>query len=209
MSTFPRHGLYAVTDTRLIPPGQLANAVKNAISGGAVAVQYRDKSKDKARRRDEAGQLAQLCSNHNVPLIINDDVDLAREVSAVGVHLGRDDISLANAREVLGPEAIIGVSCYNTLETAIDATRNGADYVAFGSFFHSSTKPDACVADPALLRIAATAITQPIVAIGGITPMNATTLIEAGAGLLAVISGVFAMPDIESAAHAYTVLFTQ
>lgn len=204
--SIPR-GLYVLTDPHLTPDAQLVPAVAQAIAGGAVMVQYRDKSEDADRRHWEAQDLVHLCRPLGVPLIINDDVALARAVGAAGVHLGRDDADVAQARAILGPGAIIGVSCYNELDRAVQAQAAGADYVAFGSFFSSSVKPQAVRATPDLLRQARRHLTIPIVAIGGITADNAAPLIAAGADLLAVISDVFGRRDIRAAAARLAALF--
>lgn len=200
------HGLYAITG-EASSPGELVDRVARAICGGAVLVQYRDKSGDAARRQREAAALLELCRSGNVPLIVNDDLALARLIGADGVHLGKDDAPLTEARATLGREAIIGVSCYDSLDRALLARDAGADYVAFGSFFPSPTKPTAVRASPDLLRAARSRIDLPIVAIGGITPENGARLIEAGADLLAVVHGVFGMPDPEAAARRYAALF--
>ena len=200
-------GLYAITDERLSAPGQLPVCVSEAIAGGASVIQYRNKQGNAQQRRQEAAALLQLCQQHQVPLIINDDVALAASVNADGVHLGKTDASLAQARQQLGPQAIIGVSCYNSLERAMRAAQAGADYVAFGRFFSSHSKPDAPPAEAALLRQARRQLQLPIVAIGGITPENGRALVAAGADLLAAIHGVFGQPDIEAAASAYAALF--
>ena len=200
-------GLYAITDERLSAPGQLPGCVSAAIAGGARVIQYRNKQGNAQQRRQEAAALLQLCQQHQVPLIINDDVALAASVNADGVHLGKTDASLAQARQQLGPQAIIGVSCYNSLEGAMSAAQAGADYVAFGRFFSSHSKPDAQPAEAALLRQARRQLQLPIVAIGGITPENGQALLAAGADLLAAIYGVFGQPDIEAAASAYAALF--
>jgi len=200
-------GLYAITDERLSAPGQLPVCVSAAIAGGASVIQYRNKQGNAQQRRQEAAALLQLCQPHHVPLIINDDVALAASVNADGVHLGKADASLAQARQQLGPQAIIGVSCYNSLERAMSAARGGADYVAFGRFFSSLSKPDAQPAEAALLGQARRQLQLPIVAIGGITPENGQALLAAGADLLAAIHGVFGQPDIQAAASAYAALF--
>jgi thiamine-phosphate pyrophosphorylase len=141
-------------------------------------------------------------------LLVNDDVELAAAVEADGVHLGRDDPAIERARARLGKSALIGVSCYNQLARALDAETRGADYVAFGSFFPSPTKPGAVRASLDLLQEARARLRVPIVAIGGITPENGASLIAAGADLLAVIDGVFNRTDIRAAAARYTQLFT-
>jgi len=139
-----------------------------------------------------------------VPLIVNDDPRLAWDIGADGVHLGQDDPPYEEARALLGPEATLGVSCYNSLDRAVSAQRIGADYVAFGRFFPSKTKPRAKQAPLALLREARRQLSIPIVAIGGITPENGSALIEAGADRVAVIEGVFGQPDPEAAGCPYT-----
>lgn len=196
-------GLYAIADSTLLSGARLTYAVAQAIEGGATAVQYRDKGSDPRRRHTEALALAQLCRVYDVPLIVNDDMLLARTAGAAGVHLGRGDPSIAAARKLLGRDAIIGVSCYNDLAMAVDAQARGADYVAFGAFFPSPTKPDAVRAEPTLLRQARRRLRCTIVAIGGITPDDGAALLEAGADALAVISGVFGQQDPAAAARRY------
>ena len=206
-SALPESGLYAITDSRLIPPGQLLERVAEAIAGGARLIQYRDKQHSMPERKQAAAELLRLCEQQGVPLIINDDVALAIEVGAAGVHLGRDDAAISAARERLGPAAIIGASCYNRLENAVAAARAGASYIAFGRFFPSQSKPDAVQADIALLAQARAQLDLPIAVIGGITPENGRPLVEAGANLLAVIHGVFGQADIEAAARRYADCF--
>lgn len=202
-------GLYAITDSTLTPGEALLPAVAAALRGGARVIQYRDKGADLQRRRDEAAALVALCAAHDALLIVNDDVELAAAVGAAGVHLGRDDPDLRAARRRLGDAAILGVSCYNQLPRAAAAAAAGADYVAFGRFFPSRTKPDAVAAAPELLSAARRAIGLPLVAIGGITPDNGAQLLAAGADLLAVIHAVFGQPDIEAAARRFAQLFNQ
>ena len=204
--SLPR-GLYAIADTGLLPAEELVASVAYAIQGGAVMIQYRDKGDDEMRRQYEAADLSNLCRPLGVPLIINDDVELASNIMAKGVHLGKDDADIAAARAKLGASAIIGVSCYNDLQRAIEAENAGADYVAFGSFFPSPTKPNAVQADVELLRQAKQQLTIPVVAIGGINADNGAQLVEAGADMLAVIHGVFGQPDIAAAADKIAGLF--
>ena len=199
-----RRGLYAITDG---PRADLLERAAAALRGGASMLQYRDKSDAAARRRAEAEALLAICKAHGALCIINDDVDLAHAVRAHGVHLGEQDDDLLRARDTLGRHAIIGVSCYDDLGRARAATRQGADYLAFGAFYPSPSKPQARRAHPQLLR-EARHLGLPLVAIGGITPDNGANLIAAGADFLAVISGVFAAPDIEAAARRYSELFT-
>jgi thiamine-phosphate pyrophosphorylase len=201
-------GLYAITDTKLIhDTHQLVTAVEQTILGGAQLIQYRDKSTQRKQRRQQARALQAICGRYGIPLIINDDVELAAAIHADGVHLGKDDTSLQLARASLGDTAIIGVSCYNRLDLALQATQAGADYVAFGSFFPSSTKPAAVSADIPLLREAKQRLSVPIVAIGGITPNNSQALVDAGADFLAVINGVFANADVRRAAQSYSAFY--
>lgn len=198
------HGLYAITDG---PRADLLDVVGQALAGGARLLQYRDKTADAPRRLAEAMALRQLCSAHGVPLIINDDIALAHAAQADGVHLGERDDGIAAARAVLGEQAIIGVSCYNMPERARAAAAAGASYLAFGAFFASPTKPMAPRASPDLLRQSA-ALGLPLVAIGGITPDNGGSLIDAGADYLAVISAVFGAADVRGAAQSFTDLYS-
>lgn len=207
MTPLPRHGLYAITDSTLLSPSRLETAVESAIRGGAAVIQYRDKGTDLPRRRREAAALAVLCRSRGVPLIVNDDIELARVIAADGVHVGRDDQSLESARAALGPQAIIGVSCYDSMERALRAQSAGANYVAFGRFFSSRTKPEAIQANLQLLRDVRSRIAVPIVAIGGITSTNGAALLDAGADLLAVIHSVFGHRDPKAAAREYLPLF--
>ncbi len=202
-------GLYAIADTRYLDNARLITAVGEAIAGGARVIQYRNKKHAAESRLTQAGEIAKLCRKHKVLCIINDDVELTKETAADGVHLGRDDASIAKARERLGPQAIIGVSCYNEMARAETAQAQGADYVAFGRFFPSRTKPQAVQAGPDLLREAKKKLRLPIVAIGGITPENGASLIAAGADALAVIEGVFGQPDVRAAARRYANLFKE
>lgn len=201
---FNARGLYAITNG---PRIDLERAVTAALDGGACVIQYRDKTADASRRKVEATMLAGLCARHEVPLIINDDIDLALACGAAGVHLGAGDAGIAAARVRLGHEAIIGVSCYDSLDQAGRAADEGADYIAFGAFHPSPTKPLAPLANPELL-VAARSFGIPLVAIGGITPDNAPLLIAAGADCTAVISSLFDADDIESVARRFSLLFS-
>lgn len=202
---WPRRGLYALTPDRLDTVA-LCAAVEAALVGGTVLLQYRNKLADTGLRRAQAAELQALCTRFGVPLLINDDVELARDLRADGVHLGESDVDIQAARAALGPEAIIGASCYDDFARAERAAAAGASYLAFGAFYPSSTKPGARRASLDLLREAAQ-FDLPRVAIGGISADNARPLIAAGADLLAVISDVFDAPDIEAAARRYAALF--
>jgi thiamine-phosphate pyrophosphorylase len=205
MPEFPG-GIYAITP-ETTDTGRLLTQVEAALLGGIAAVQYRDKSGDVARRHEQASELVTLCRRFAVPLIINDDLRLADLTDADGVHLGREDGSLREARIILGRDRFVGASCYQSLDLAEAAQAAGADYVAFGSFFASPTKPAAPRAGLDLLREAAPRIHVPLVAIGGITLANAPSLLDAGADSLAVLSALFDAPDIRAAAQALNQLF--
>lgn len=199
------NGLYAITDGST--GNLLLEKVEQALLGGAAIVQYRDKTTDSARREQEARALRALCHEYNALFIINDDVALAKTVQADGVHVGREDSALTVARTALGNTAIIGVSCYNQLELALNAAVQGADYIAFGSFFPSPTKPNAPRATVELLRQARQQLGLPICAIGGITLDNAPDLLASGANMLAVITDVFNNPTVAQQARRYRALF--
>lgn len=199
-------GLYAITPDAGDTAG-LVGMTRDALAGGTRLVQYRSKAADEGLRLEQARALAHLCREFDVPLIINDHIDLALEVGADGVHLGREDAPISRARLELGHEKIIGISCYNTLESAMEAERNGANYVAFGAFFASLTKPDAVVASVDLLQQGNLELRIPIVAIGGINSDNAAQLISAGADALAVSNALFGAHDIQSEACKFSRLF--
>ena len=205
-----RPGLYAITDNHLTPPGALLPAVEAAVHGGAVLVQYRDKGSPSAERLQQASSLNSLCRNAGVPLLINDDPGLALRVGAAGVHMGQDDGTPEHARRLLGPDAIIGITCHHRLDLARAAKAAGADYVAFGRFYPSATKAEAPPAHPDVLT-QARALGLPVTAIGGITADNAEALIRAGADLLAVVGGLFggAPADIQARAKQFRELFTR
>jgi thiamine-phosphate pyrophosphorylase len=201
-------GLYVITPERPAATVPLVEQVALAIAGGAALVQYREKSGDPRTRLAEARGLLAACRARGVPLIINDDLELAAAVGAHGVHLGRDDADPREARSRLGPGAIIGVSCYDQLGRAEWAEAVGADYAAFGRFFLSATKPHAVQAEVTLLQRARRELHLPLVAIGGITPENGAPLVAAGAHMLAVVEAVFGRPDIRAAARAFVPLFS-
>jgi thiamine-phosphate pyrophosphorylase len=198
-------GLYLITpdddDTT-----RLTSLVAPLLSEGVTWLQYRNKTAGAALRHEQASALQALCAAASVPLIVNDDVRLAKAVGAAGVHLGEDDGDIAAARALLGAHAIIGASCYDELGRAERAVARGADYVAFGAFFPTRSKAGTRQASPDLLRAAAV-LNVPRVAIGGITPDNAASLIAAGADLVAVIGGVFDAADPVAAVRAYRKCF--
>ena len=201
------NGLYAITpetgDT-----AQLLRDVEAALRGGARVLQYRAKKLAPNLKANQAQALQVLCKKYRVPLIINDDAELAKSMSASGVHLGSQDMPIGEAHQSLLSGMLVGVSCYDQIELAVAAEKNGADYVAFGSFFSSPTKPNAVRPSLDLLREAKRKISCPIVAIGGITLDNAPTLIDAGADAVAVITALFDAQDIEATAKRFSALFS-
>ncbi len=199
-------GLYAITDCENLTGDELIKKSDDILNVGVSIFQYRNKDTNQQKKKELAQKLQSLCQQYNTPFIINDDVALAKEISADGVHLGQDDKDINVAREVLGPK-IIGVSCYNDIKRATVAEENGADYVAFGSFFPSITKPDAIKANVELLKKAKSSLTIPVVAIGGITPENGKQLINANVDFLAIISGLYSAPDTISMTKNYNHLF--
>ncbi len=205
---FSISGLYLVTpdcdDTAL-----LCAQVSEALQGGVSLVQYRHKTASDTLRLEQATALLALCRQFNVPLLINDHVALAAVLDADGVHVGQHDSEIAAAREMLGPQKIIGVSCYNRFELAEQAQAAGASYVAFGACYPSSTKPNAPSAAAALFTQAKQSLSVPVVGIGGITLDNARHLVEAGADALAVITDIFQSADIVARCRQYQPLFAK
>lgn len=202
--------LYAITDPGLMPGDLLAQKVEACLIGGCRYVQYRNKTGSIDDRFRDAGVLRKLCDQYGATLIINDDIDLAKQVAADGVHLGQEDKGLDAARRQLGAKAIIGITCHASIALAREAADGGANYVAFGRFFPSSTKATASPAELALLRDAKKTLAIPIVAIGGITLHNARQVIAAGADCLAVCHDIFApdsLIEIENCAKSYSRLF--
>ena len=204
-------GLYAITDAHLMPEPVFLARAEAALRGGARILQYRDKGDvvtDARRRRMQAGALRELCAQYGALFVVNDDPRLARVVGAPALHVGAEDAPPAALRAQFGRAILIGVSCYGSVPQAQEAATQGADYVAFGSFFASPSKPQAPVVSVDVLTAARAMIDLPIVAIGGITEANGCALIAAGADALAVISGVFAADDVEGAARRLTALFS-
>ena len=195
-------GLYLVTpnwnDTE-----RLLHATEAGLRGGAVLVQYRHKEADVAQRSEQAAALLALCRRHGVPLVINDYLDLCTELDADGVHLGGSDGDLAHARQALGPDKIVGASCYGELALAVAAQQAGASYVAFGGFYPSPVKKYDFVTQPAVLDAARAALSVAIVVIGGMTPANSAPLVARGADLVAAITSVYGAEDPEAAARLF------
>jgi len=199
-------GLYAITPD-LADTDDLVYRVRAALDGGAHVVQYRNKTADPQLRLTQARALQALCAARGVPLIINDHLDVALAVDSAGLHLGGDDGDIAAARARLGAGKLLGASCYDRLELAEAALAAGADHIAFGSFFASSVKPNAVRPPLDLVTRAKKRFNVPVVGIGGITPSNAPQLIRAGIDAVAIISAVFAAPDIEATAREFQSLF--
>ncbi len=199
-------GLYVITDAKLMPEEDFFQMAEEALKGGARIVQFRDKRIPDQEMVKKSGKLRQLCERYGALYIVNDHVELAAESGAHGVHVGEDDIDLSSARKII-KGGIIGVSCYNKIEAAEEAVARGADYVAFGSFFPSPTKPEARRAGRELLLRARDVLDVPICAIGGINAANAQEVIDAGADMTAVISDIWTAPDICERASEYVRLF--
>lgn len=199
-------GLYAITPEQA-DGTRLLDQVAAALAGGCRWVQYRDKRHPMAERLARAHRLRALTRAAGARLVINDDLALCLQVGADGVHMGRDDGALAQARAILGPGKLLGASCYADLAAAQTAAAAGADIVAFGAMFPSPVKPDAVRASPGLLGAARAGAPAAVCAIGGITLDRAPALIAAGADLLAVITDLFSAPDITARARQYQCLF--
>jgi thiamine-phosphate pyrophosphorylase len=200
-------GLYAITDTKLIPRDRFVETVEAAVRGGATMVQLREKDTPREEFIRLARALLPVTRRYGALLIINDHPSIAKEIGADGVHVGREDPPVAEARALLGAEAIIGASCYGEVTRAMAAEREGADYVAFGTPFPSPTKPKRTDISLGIFQEVKRQVNVPVFAIGGITVANARQVIDAGADGIAVVSGVFAASDIEAAARALAQLF--
>ena len=200
-------GLYAITDPNLSPAGKVLHDAELALKGGVKILQFRDKTTDWNTQLALAKKLKTLCAQYDAIFIINDDIELARQSNADGIHLGKDDAALETARQTLGENAVIGISCYNSIERALEMQKLGANYVAFGRFFPSKTKPNAPQADLTTVKQAKQILQIPVVVIGGIDLHNAPTLLDAGADSIAVIQGIFAQDDIQAAAQGLSDLF--
>lgn len=205
-------GLYGITPEWATQWPRLLAAIEAAAAGGMVALQWRQKLLANEQQLEKASEIAALCKRLGVVFIVNDDIDLAIASQADGVHVGRDDASVQLARQKLGPKKIIGASCYNQLDRAQAAIAAGADYIAFGSVFSSSIKPEAVRAPLSLFAQSQKWLTPlkprpALVAIGGITKQNAASVVAAGADSLAVISDLFNASDITQQAQSYSRLF--
>ena len=200
------HGLYAIADAQLLGE-RLLSAITACLRGGCRLIQLRDKSIDRHRAEKNAAAIAELCNNAGALLIINDNVELASNIPTAGVHIGKHDLPIAEARRLLGQAAVIGVSCYNQLQLAIDAEKSGATYVAFGSVFPSPTKPAAVQVPTKFISLAKQNLNIPVCAIGGININNAKQPIQAGADMIAVISGIFSSKNVQQSTQQLVGLF--
>lgn len=189
--------LYAVTDRAWVGAQTLPQQVEAALKGGATCVQLREKHLDDAAIRAEALEISALCKQYRVPFILNDNVALAAECGADGVHLGQEDMDPAQARRILGPDAIIGVSAHSVAE-AKAAVAAGADYLGCGAMFATTTKTDTTTLPKETLRAICEAVPVPVVAIGGIHKENLLSLADCGEAGVALVSAIFAVKDIEA-----------
>ncbi len=206
--SFDLKGLYVITDEKLIPRDSFLETVEKSLSGGANIVQLRDKSSPRSEIVNLGRQLLEITKRYSVPLIINDSPELMMEIKADGVHLGESDPNVIPTRKKLGNEAIIGVSCYDSLPRGIHAERMGADYVVFGTPWPTPTKPERTPTPFQTLIDAKTAITKiPIFAIGGIFPHNAAEVLATGVDGIAVITSVFGSSDPEKASKKFCSVF--
>jgi thiamine-phosphate pyrophosphorylase len=199
-------GLYAITPDS-VDLNTLIQKTKSAIEGGAFMVQYRSKIHDRDVKMQQCDAILRLCREYEIPCIVNDDVDMCRILEADGVHLGEKDDNIAEVRHILGEDAIIGSSCYDQLDRAKSAQKEGASYVAFGAMFPTSTKPNAPRASLALLKEAKREIQIPIVAIGGITVNNAHDVIKTGIDAIAVITSLYEAKSIKETAETFAKMF--
>ncbi len=199
-------GVYAITDCENITADDLLSKTESILSVGVALFQYRNKTGDQRNKKVLAIELQSLCKQYNTPFIVNDDLKLTEEIAADGIHLGQHDTDIDTARRVLGNK-IIGISCYNDFNRAVIAEQSGADYIAFGSFFPSATKPDAPKANIELIIKSKEKINIPVVAIGGITPENGKQLINTKVDYLAVINGIYSTDDAATSTLAYNNLF--
>lgn len=201
MKAQPDYSIYLVTDDGCLQGRALIDCVREALEGGVTLVQYRAKTASSAEMYDEALQLKALCDNFNVPLIINDRLDIAMAVGAAGVHLGQDDLPCAAARRILGEDYIIGVSAHNPAE-AKAALQSGADYLGCGAVFGTATKADVKKLGTEGLAAICKAKGLPVVGIGGVTADNYREVRAAGADGAAIVSGILAQPDIHTTVEA-------
>ena len=207
MTILPDKGLYAITECVNLDQEKLLAKTEIILSKGTALLQYRNKDSSGKQYIEIAESLQLICKKYTVPFLINDDVDLAVQLGADGIHIGQDDVDCRIARIKLGPDKIIGVSCYNNLEYAVQAEQAGASYVAFGAFYSTNTKANTFPAEPDILSSSKKLLKLPVAAIGGITPSNGKILVNMGADFLAVASGLYLADNIEKTVQDYLELF--
>jgi thiamine-phosphate pyrophosphorylase len=201
-------GIYLITEHERLAFADVF-AITRSVIGSISALQYRNKSTDDKQKRAQASELQKLCKDHQVPFIINDNIDLAIELDTDGVHLGREDTGCREARHRLGQNKLIGVSCYNEILRADQAVADGASYIAFGAMFPTRTKTNTVPANTGLIQQAKQRYTVPVVAIGGITTANCGAVINAGTDLLAVVSSVYLAQNPVAVIHTFNQLMTK
>jgi len=202
-------GLYVITEHDRLEFSDLLTRTEAILQAGIVALQYRNKQADSEQKLAEALQLQALCNQYATLFFINDDIDLALKLKSDGLHIGKEDANCAVARARVGDDMLIGVSCYNDLQGAEIAVSSGADYIAFGAMYPSTSKTNTTIATPATLQIAKQRYNPPVVAIGGITPENCLPILQAGADLLAVISSVYLADDPASVIKHFNQLISE
>ncbi len=202
----PEKGLYAITDYDRLSHAVILGKSREILRAGTALLQFRNKKDKAVKLIQQARDLRILCRDFNVPFIVNDNLELALTIDADGIHIGEEDINYDEARRQLGNHKIIGISCYNDFKRATLAASSGADYIAFGAFFPTYSKKKTVRAKMTLLK-EARGLNLPLVAIGGITPENGRSLLDAGADFLAVISGLYQAENSYNAARSYIKLF--
>lgn len=202
-------GLYGITHHDHLSQQQLLDDVEAALKGGMQVLQFRDKQSTSEEKKHRASGLLELCQQYQKPLIINDDPLLCKMIGAQGVHLGQEDSKITQAREILGEQAVIGATCHASVELAVNAQRQGANYIALGSFFPSKTKTRAAIAPLTCIAEVKQQCKLPLVAIGGITLDNASSLIDAQVDAIAVINALFFSEDIHQQAQKFSTFFKE
>lgn len=197
-------GIYAITDEVLTPSKTILKQVEDALKGGAKIIQLRNKSASDNDLIDIATQLQKLCASYNATFFINDRVELAQKIGADGVHIGFSDLGVKATRKLIGPNVLIGVSCYGDLERAKQAVKDGADYVAFGAFYPSKTKPKAAVVPLEVIKIAKKELNVPVCVIGGINESNIQEVAQHKPDMYSLVSDIFEAENIEEKVNRLT-----
>lgn len=205
----PGKGLYVITEHEQLGFTEVLSRTELILQSGIVALQYRNKFADTRQKLFEARQLQSLCKRYATLFVINDDVELAIELQSDGIHIGREDPGCMTTRSRVGKNMLVGVSCYNDLNLAEAACSCGADYIAFGAMFPTSSKANTSKASPDIIKTAKQRYNLPVVAIGGITPENCRPVLKAGADMLAVISSVYLATDPPSVVNHFNQLINE